>query len=230
MKWTHKSIRRLCRTLRRQGFSIGRTSVRRLLHQRKYCLRTNRKRLAGTHDKDRDRQFRYLVRQRHRYLKHGWPVISVDTKTKELVGNFKNPGRCWRRQERAVLDHDFRRYAVGVGIPYGIYDEGRNAGFVVLGVSHDTAAFAIAAIRQWWLQVGQKHYSKAKRWLIEADGGGSNGSSVFKCKTSRIGPSGPWPSGGCARSSSRSLATPDSSPGSIGPTDSSLTSVHRYAW
>lgn len=176
MKWTHKSIRRLCRTLRRQGFSIGRTSVRRLLHQRKYCLRTNRKRLAGTHDKDRDRQFRYLVRQRHRYLKHGWPVISVDTKTKELVGNFKNPGRCWRRQERAVLDHDFRRYAVGVGIPYGIYDEGRNAGFVVLGVSHDTAAFAIAAIRQWWLQVGQKHYSKAKRWLIEADGGGSNGS------------------------------------------------------
>ena len=85
MKWTHKSIRRLCRTLRRQGFSIGRTTVRRLLHQRKYCLRTNRKRLAGTHDKDRDRQFRYLVRQRHRYLKHGWPVISVDTKTKELV-------------------------------------------------------------------------------------------------------------------------------------------------
>ena len=175
MKWTHKSIRRLCRTLRRQGFSIGRTTVRRLLHQRKYCLRTNRKRLAGTHDKDRDRQFRYLVRQRHRYLKHGWPVISVDTKTKELVGNFKNPGRCWRRRERTVLDHDFRRYAVGVGIPYGIYDEGWNAGFVVLGVSHDTAAFAIAAIRQWWLQVGQKHYSKAKRWLIEADGGGSNG-------------------------------------------------------
>ena len=99
-------------------------------------------------------------------------MISVDTKTKELVGNFKNPGRCWRRQERAVLDHDFRRYAVGVGIPYGIYDEGRNAGFVVLGVSHDTAAFAIAAIRQRWLQVGQKHYSKAKRWLMrrmEAD-------------------------------------------------------------
>ena len=102
-------------------------------------------------------------------------MISVDTKTKELVGNFKNPGRCWRRRERVVLDHDFRRYAVGIGIPYGIYDEGRNAGFVVLGVSHDTAAFAIAAIRQWWLQVGQKHYSKAKRWLIEADGGGSNG-------------------------------------------------------
>ena len=101
MKWTHKSIRRLCRTLRRQGFSIGRTSVRRLLHQRKYCLRTNRKRLAGTHDKDRDRQFRYLVRQRHRYLKHGWPVISVDTKTKELVGNFKNPGRCWRGRDCA---------------------------------------------------------------------------------------------------------------------------------
>ena len=103
MKWTHKSIRRLCRTLRRQGFSIGRTTVWRLLHQRKYCLRTNRKRLAGTHDKDRARQFRYLVRQRHRYLKHGWPVISVDTKTKELVGNFKNlaavgdarNGPCW---------------------------------------------------------------------------------------------------------------------------------------
>ena len=92
MKWTHKSIRRLCRTLRRQGFSIGRTTVRRLLHQRKYCLRTNRKRLAGTHDKDRDRQFRYLVRQRHRYLKHGWPVISVDTKTKELGDCSKDTG------------------------------------------------------------------------------------------------------------------------------------------
>ena len=103
MKWTHKSIRRLCRTLRRQGFSIGRTTVRRLLHQRKYCLRTNRKRLAGTHDKDRDRQFRYLVRQRHRYLKHGWPVISVDRKrrnwwaisrTLAAVGDAGN-GPCW---------------------------------------------------------------------------------------------------------------------------------------
>ena len=175
MKWTHKSIRRLCRTLRRQGFSIGRTTVRRLLHQRKYCLRTNRK-PAGWDTRQGSGPPVSIPGASATSLSEA--RLAGDQRGHEnegIGGQFQEPWPLLEAPERAVLDHDFRRYAVGIGIPYGIYDEGRNAGFVVLGVSHDTAAFAIAAIRQWWLQVGQKHYSKAKRWLIEADGGGSNG-------------------------------------------------------
>jgi hypothetical protein len=176
LKWTHKSTLQLCRALRRRGFVIGRKTVARLLRERHYSLRTNRKCLARTQHPDRDRQFRFLGRQRRRYLGRGWPVISVDAKKRELVGNFKNPGRCWRRKARRVLDHDFRKDAVGIAISYGIYDVHRQVGFVVLGTSHETAAFAVATIRRWWLQVGAQHYPDAKRLLIEADGGGSNGS------------------------------------------------------
>jgi hypothetical protein len=175
LKWTHKSLRKLCQALRRQGFHIGRDTLARLLREQRFLLRTNRKCQAGTHHPDRDRQFRYLAQQRRRFLRKGWPVISVDGKKKELIGNFKNPGRCYRRQSRKVLDHDFRRYAVGVGIPYGVYDEGRNAGYVRIGTSHETAAFAAATIRRWWLDDGRYRYPNAKRWLIEADGGGGNG-------------------------------------------------------
>ncbi len=116
LKWTHKSTRKLRAGLRRRGIRINRGTVARLLRQRKYSLRTNRKRLAGTDDPDRDRQFRYLTRIRRWYLTHGLPVISVDTKKKELVGNFKNPGRCWKT-DREVLDHDFAKDASGRGIP-----------------------------------------------------------------------------------------------------------------
>jgi hypothetical protein len=175
MKWTHRSTRKLARVLRRLGFRIGYRTVARLLHQRRFSLRTNRKCLAGTHDPQRDRQFRYLTRQRRRYLKNGWPVISVDAKKREFVGNFKNPGRCWRREPRRVLDHDFRRFAVGVAILYGIYDVQHNDGYVVIGQWHETAAFAVAAIHRWWLRVGRYRYPKAKRLVIEADSGGSNG-------------------------------------------------------
>jgi hypothetical protein len=109
-------------------------------------------------------------------------VLSVDGKKKEFIGNFKNPGRCYRRQSRTVLDHDYRRYALGVGIPYGIYDEGRNAGYVRIGTSHETAAFAVATLRRWWLDEGRFRYPNAKRWLIEADGGGGNGSRNWAWK------------------------------------------------
>ncbi len=175
LKWTHKSTRQLCAALRRRGIAVSRKTIARLLHQHDYSLRTNRKRLAGTNHPDRDRQFRYLTRIRRWYLTHGLPVISVDTKTKELVGNFKNPGRCWRKTDRDVLDHDFAKDASGRGIPYGIYDVGRNAGYVVIGTSHETAAFAVAAIRRWWLAVGRAVYPAARRLLIEADCGGANG-------------------------------------------------------
>jgi hypothetical protein len=116
-----------------------------------------------------------MGQQRRRFLAKDWPVISVDGKKKELVGNFKNPGQCYRRQSRQVLDHDFRRYAKGVGIPYGIYDEARNAGYIRIGTSHETAAFAVATIRRWWQEEGRYRYPNARRWLIEADGGGGNG-------------------------------------------------------
>ena len=115
--------------------------------------------LAGTHHPDRDRQFRYLTRIRRWYLTHGLPVISVDTKKKELVGNFKNPGRCWRKTDRDVLDHDFAKDASGRGIAYGIYDVGRNAGYVVIGTSHETAAFAVAAIGAESKNVVMQHYA-----------------------------------------------------------------------
>jgi hypothetical protein len=155
LKWTHKSIRKLCAALRKRGLPIGHGTLARLLREQHFSLRTNRKRLAGTSDPDRDRQFRYLARVRRWYLTRGLPVISVDTKKKELIGPFKNPGRCWRRSSREVLDHDFPSWALGRGIPYGIYDVGRNAGYVVIGTAHETAAFAAAAIRRWWLEEGR---------------------------------------------------------------------------
>jgi Rhodopirellula transposase DDE domain len=182
LKWTHKSIRKLCAALRRRGGPTGHATVARLLRDQRFSLRTNRKCLAGTSDLERDRQFRYLTRVRRWYLTRGLPVISVDSKKKELIGNFKNPGRSWRHDSRAVLDHDFPSWAIGRGIPYGVYDVGRDAGYLVVGTSHETAAFAAATIRRWWLEVGRWHYAGTKRLLIQADGGGANDSRKWAWK------------------------------------------------
>ena len=182
LKWTHKSIRKLSGALRKRHLPAGHGTVARLLQEQRFSLRTNRKRLARTEDPERDRQFRYLARVRRWYLTRGLPVISVDAKKKELVGNFKNPGRCWRRKSRSVLDHDFLSWALGYGIPYGIYDVGRNAGYVVIGTSHETPAFAVAAIRRWWMEVGRHCYAGTKRLLIQADGGGANSSRTWAWK------------------------------------------------
>ena len=133
------------------------------MRQLKFSLRTNRKRLAGIQDPDWDEQFRYLTRLRHWYITHGLPVISVDTKKKEWVGNFKNPGRCWRRQDREVLDHDYPSWALGRAIPSGVYDVAFNDGYVIIGTTHDTPDFAVATIRRWWLDVGRHRYPQAKR-------------------------------------------------------------------
>jgi hypothetical protein len=182
LRWTHKSTRRLAAELQRQGFRISHATVARLLRQSRYSLRTNRKRLARTHEPDRDRQFRLIERRRRWFLGRGLPVLSIDAKKKEWVGNFKNPGRCWRQQERAVLDHDFASAALGRAIPYGIYDQGRNTGFVVVGTSHETAAFAAEALRAWWLENGRWCYPRARQWLIEADCGGANGNRLWAWK------------------------------------------------
>jgi hypothetical protein len=172
LKWTHRSLRKLQKALRRHGMPLSPPTIARLLRRLDFSLRTNRKRVAGIADPDRDRQFRYLLCLRRLYITHGWPVISVDTKKKEWVGNFKNPGRCWRQHDRAVLDHDYPSWASGQAIPVGVYDLAYQDGYVLVGTSHDTPAFTAAAIRHWLLEVGRRRYPEARRLLIEADGGG----------------------------------------------------------
>jgi hypothetical protein len=172
LKWTQRSLRKIQKALRRHGIKLALATIARLLRRRHFTLRTNRKRVAGIRDLDRDQQFRYLTRLRRLYISRGLPVISVDTKKKELVGNFKNPGRTWRRHERAVLDHDYPSWALGRAIPVGVYDLRYHDGYVLVGTSHDTPAFTVAAIRRWWLDVGRRRYPGTHRLLIEADGGG----------------------------------------------------------
>jgi len=182
LKWTRKTSAKISRELKRRGYRVGPDTVRRLLRGLGYRLRANRKRLNKKHDPERDRQMRYLVRQRQAFHKAGCPVISVDAKQRQLVGNFKNPGQTYRRQALDVLESDYPSQADGVAIPYGIYDVARNEGFVVVGVSHQTPEFAVAAIRRWWVQRGQQRYGNKRQLLIEADCGGANGNRCWLWK------------------------------------------------
>jgi hypothetical protein len=188
LKWTRKTVRALTRQLRRRGFRVGRETVRRLLRSLQYALRVNRKRQSRRQDPERDQQMRHMLRQRRSFLQAQLPVISVDTKKKELVGNFKNPGRTWRTHPLEVLATDFASDASGKAIPYGIYDLQHNSGFVVVGTSHETAQFAVASIRTWWKVLGRRQYPQAKQLLIEADGGGANGSRswVWKAELQKL--------------------------------------------
>ena len=138
-------------------------------------LKANRKRFTGPAHPDRDRQFHYISKQRERFLRNSLPVISIDTKHKELIGDFKNPGRTWIREPIEVNAHDFPQDALCQAAPYGVYDVGRNHGFVHVGISSDTPQFAVDSIRQWWLAHGRKQHSQASELLILADAGGSNG-------------------------------------------------------
>ena len=182
LKWTHKSLRKIQTVLDKEGYSISPPTISRLLQERDYSLQVNHKRIAGKQAPGRDAQFRYIVRWRQAYLRRGWPVISVDTKKRELIGNFKNPGRAWRQERREVNMYDFPSLAQGKATPYGIYDIGHNQGFVSVGISHNTPEFAVAAIRTWWLKIGHLIYPGQQHLLIEADCGGSNGnrSRVWK--------------------------------------------------
>jgi hypothetical protein len=175
LKWSHKSLRKLQQALAVQGLSVSPPTISRLLQQEDYSLQANRKRLAGKQHPARDEQFAYIVRWRKAYLQRGWPVISVDAKKTELIGNFKNQGRSWRQQPHDVNTYDFLNLALGKAIPYGIYDIGRNCGFVSVGISHSTAEFAVAAIRAWWLSVHATTYAHQHHLLIEADSGAPNG-------------------------------------------------------
>jgi hypothetical protein len=182
LRWTHKTTRNLAAALNRRGVAISHVTVGRLLHEMKYSLRTNRKRLAKTNDPDRDRQFRLLARRRHRFEREKWPIISIDCKKKELLGNFKNRGRTWRRDARDVFDHDFPSWADGRAIPFGIYDIAQNKGFIVVGISRETSAFVINAIRSWWMAEGRNKYGGATRLAIECDCGGGNGPRLWGWK------------------------------------------------
>lgn len=180
LRWTSKSVRHLARELQRMGHQTSHRMVAEMLHELGYSLQANRKTLEGSSHPDRDAQFEYINRQARQYLTTADPVISVDTKKKELVGEFKNGGREWRPKGMAekVKVHDFLDPELGRAIPYGVYDLANNSGWVSVGVDHDTASFAVETIRRWWSWMGRERYPKAKRLLITADGGGSNGTRV----------------------------------------------------
>jgi len=181
LKWSHKSLRKIRKKLPRR-YRVSPTTLSRLLRKRSYSLRTNRKRCEGKQVPGRNEQFEYIARRRKRFAKQKRPIISGDSKKKELVGNFKNAGRAWRRRPRDVNMYDFPNEALGKALPYGIYDVTRNEGYVVVGISHDTPTFAVASIRRWWLVRGRKIYPSSKHLLIQADGGGSNGNACWVWK------------------------------------------------
>lgn len=180
LRWTCKSTRTLAGELAGQRLRISHEKVAQLLRGMDYSLQGNRKTEEGTDHPDRDAQFRHINRQVQLALRQGQPVISVDTKKKELIGNFENKGRQWRRKGEVekVQDHDFPGPEVPRAYPYGIYDLARNTGFVNVGTDHDTASFAVASIRGWWGHEGRRLYPQTDRLLITADGGGSNGYRV----------------------------------------------------
>ena len=177
LRWTCKSTRQLAGALSEQGFPASHRVVAAMLRQLGYSLQANAKTLEGASHPDRDAQFLYLNRQVRKSLAKGRPVISVDTKKKELVGEYRNEGKEWQPQgtPEKVNVHDFPEAGVGKAIPYGIYDVGRNLGWVNVGRDHDTASFAVESIRRWWRALGAALYPQAEQLLICADAGGSNG-------------------------------------------------------
>jgi hypothetical protein len=178
LRWTCKSVRTLAAELTRQGHTVSHQTVGEALHDLGYSLQANRKTREGAEHPDRNAQFEHIARRAKEFQQQGQPVISVDTKKKELVGDFKNAGREWHPQGQppAVRVHDFQDVELGKAIPYGVYDLGANAGWVSVGTDHDTPEFAVESIYCWWRQMGRRTYPQARELLITADGGGSNGS------------------------------------------------------
>jgi hypothetical protein len=174
-KWVRSSLRKLSAALAQEGYAVGRMTVRRLLKKLDYSLKANRKQDGGPPHPDQDRQFRYIRRVKRLFLAHGHPVISVDTKKKELIGNFKNPGQAWCQQAEEVDVHDFPQDAVGRAVPYGIYDLWHNEGYIYVGTSADTSEFAVDAIGLWWEDEDRSTFPDESKLLVLADAGGSDG-------------------------------------------------------
>ena len=185
LRWTCKSVRQLATELKRMGHAVSHRIVAELLHEMEYSLQANRKTLEGSSHPDRDAQFQHISERIREFQRERQPVISVDTKKKELVGDFKNNGRELRPKgdPEKVRVHDFVIPELGRAAPYGVYDLTGNAGWVSVGVDHDTAAFAAQSIRRWWESMGAEGYPDARRLLITADSGGSNGARVRLWKT-----------------------------------------------
>jgi hypothetical protein len=191
LRWTSKSTRRLSEEMfAKHGIRVGELTIGRLLRERGYNLQATKKTVEGKQHPDRNAQFEHINKQAQECLKRGVPFISVDTKKKELVGNFKNAGQEWQPQGKPDLVdvHDFPDDAVGKAIPYGVYDVAANAGFVSVGVDHDTPVFAVTTIEAWWKLMGAKRYPNARELFITADAGGSNGhrSHLWKIELQRL--------------------------------------------
>ncbi len=178
LRWTSKSVRKLAMELKKMEHKTSHSMVASLLREMDYSLQANRKTTEGKQHPDRDAQFKYINRKAKKQQKMGQPVISVDTKKKELVGDFKNAGQEWRPkgEPEKVRVHDFKIKELGKVSPYGVYDLTSNNGWVSVGIDHDTAAFAVATIGKWWRKMGRRSYPKSSHLLITADGGGSNSS------------------------------------------------------
>ncbi len=185
LKWTCKSVRILSQELIKKGINVSPKSVANILHELDYSLQANRKTSEGKADHpDRDDQFKFINKKAKYFLKRELPIISVDTKKKELIGNYKNEGKEWRKKRNPidVLSHDFPDPENPKAVPYGVYDIANNTGWVNVGVSADTAEFAVESIRQWWITMGKKKYSSSRKIFICADSGGSNGYRIHLWK------------------------------------------------
>ena len=188
LKWTRKTCRKIAKELKRKGFQVEHSTIPRLVQHLGYTLRVNHKRLSRKKDKRRDRQMRYIESQRKRFASRKQPKISVDGKKKEKIGQFRNPGRALRREPLDVLATDFVSDAIGKAALYGVYDIQRNEGFMAVGVSHETAEFAVATIRCWLLEIGGIYYKNCNHLLIQADSGGANAcdSWLWKVELQRL--------------------------------------------
>jgi len=179
LKWTRKTTQKIACELKKLGIEVCAKTIGRILNELGYSLKVNHKKIASGSSPQRDEQFKQIASHRQRFAACKTPIISVDTKKKELVGNFKNNGTAWDKEAIAVNDHDFRSQGLGMAAPYGIYDVQANRGSVFVGTSHDTPQFAVSAIGKWWRYDGQHRYGNARELLILADCGGSNG---YRCR------------------------------------------------
>ncbi len=176
VRWSRRSTYNLSEELKEYGISVCPSSVGKILKIGNFSLRVNRKCVSETHHPDRNRQFEIISETRKRFEDKGQPIISIDSKKKELIGNFKNSGKTWRKNYDKVYDHDFRSQAIGIAAPYGIFEPIYNLGTVVVGKSYDTPEFAVNCIDLWFNSFAKKRYQNVKELLILCDGGGSNGS------------------------------------------------------
>jgi len=183
LKWTRRTTRKIAKALSKTGIHVSKNTVGRLLKSIDFRLRVNHKKRSATSPPERDEQFRYIKKMRETFVKRGDPVISIDCKKKELVGDFRNDGTAWRESAIDVLDHDFRSNAKGTAAPFGFYDHEANRGFVVVGTSRETPTFVVDCLRTWWRMDGKVRYPNSKHILILADCGGGNG---CRCRVWRV--------------------------------------------